>query len=207
MKTIIEYLNDELMLITYYQTDKGILPEKINQVKLSLKDSGVDIEPKDDIIAVSRLNYLRYFTKNINDSKRENLVENMYSYTDYKRGITWCEVAYLHYYVLNNKRTMDWNTIKPEKGLGISVRKEEKDGVSCLNERLCDYISTSSMEDYISSMIVGRRYIPLPLYCAFIDFVTDKGEELDISTDMMFKKISKKDCKSLMSLYNVNIKM
>lgn len=200
-------LGDKIVVTRYESSDGFIIPDNISQKKnlVAIINGNLDEDEKIDEIppeelAVPREDFLMLLL-NIGEENQKNYLEygkGLYSSKDIKKGITWAEVAYLLYYVGGIKKSLDWNSIKPRKEDRVCVLNDITDGKKRLNVKLADYKNRLDMEYYIKAIIDGNRYIPLPMYCAFVDLCSnDDISELDLNIDMMFKKISKQELSKL----------
>lgn len=205
-RIFVEMIQDNLV-VTKYESDGFVIPDNISQKKkvVALIENNLDLDKtedflSDDMLAVPREEFLSTLLS-FGEECQEKYVtygKGLYSITDMKRGITWAEVAYLLYYVGGVQRVLDWREIRPVSTHKVCVLHEVNDGRKILDEKLADYKSRLDMEHYIKLIVSGNRYIPLPLYCSYIDLCNNEdcnseesGLNLDIS--MMFKKMSKQD--------------
>lgn len=198
-----ELIGDSIV-VTRYETDGFIIPDKISQEKniVSIITNNIDTDVKEensleqDEIAVNRGKFL-YTLLSLGDEgckgRYLEYCKGLYSEMDMKRGITWSEVAYLLYYVGGLDRKLRWSDIKPKEGYKVCVLQEISDGRKVVNEKLAMYKNRLDMEYYIKAIVSGKRYIPLPLYCSFIELMNNDGLEIELKEDMMFKKISEYD--------------
>lgn len=192
------------LVITKYGSNGTIIPMGINQDNEitamitdnwdSDKEEPKELEP--DKKAVSRIDFLKALLSNV-DCKENYLkyAKGLYSKNDMERGITLGEAAYLLYYVAGLDKTLDWNSIKPENGLGVCVLKEMSGNESRLCEQLAKYKNKKEMEYYIKAMKCGERYIPLPMYCAYVDFLNRDDVDLGFDDSMIFMRLSESNLK------------
>lgn len=105
-------------------------------------------------------------------SKNPDLVENLYTYRDLEGAITWLEVAYLLYCVLDFPSTIPWKKIRPNQTRVTVITNQTANGRK-LEMRLSEYRPSKWMRTYLREMRTGARYIPFPAYCAFVNMVAD----------------------------------
>lgn len=203
MGRIIAEIVDNRLIVTEYKSSDGfVIPDKIVQDKkvvATIKDnidtdtdSNVDvpIDPKE--LAVPREEFLIKLLSMSEGcvSRYSKYGKGLYSEKDMKKGITWAEVTYLLHYVGGVENSIDWSSIKPRVEDRVCVLHEIVYGKKKLDEKLASYKNRVDMEYYIGSIISGKRYIPLPLYCSFVDLSYNEGVDIELNLDMMFKKIS-----------------
>lgn len=204
MGRIVSELVGGEVIITKYKSSRFIIPEEISQEKIKVINDSIlnslDEDSNsvftDDNTAVFRRDFI-YKLLSINDEciKRfEVYGKGLYSYDDLNKGITWSEVAYLLHYVAGLDKSINWNTINPVK-YKVCVLHEVTNGSKILNHKISMYKNRLDMEGYIKSMVTGKRYIPLPLYCSFIDLCYNSKykEDFGLNEDMLFKKVSISD--------------
>lgn len=209
MSRIIAEVKDGSLVVTRFESKEGfVIPDDIVQSKRAVsiiyKNLDADTEDSNGVVddsklAVSREEFLLKVLS-ISESCMERYSKfgkGLYSKSDMQRGITWAEVAYLLHYVVGLEESLDWNEIRPAKDDRVCVSHEIVYGKKRLDEKLASYKNRLDMERYISSIVSGKRYIPLPLYCSFIDLMNQDGLETELTLNMMFKKISKEEFKLL----------
>lgn len=189
------------IVVTRYESDGFVIPDNISQKKkvVAIINSNLDSDKKDEQIpleqlAVPREEFLSTLL-GLSEKCQEKYItygKGLYSMEDMRKGITWAEVAYLLYYVGGIDKSLDWNSIRPRQEDRVCVLHEIVYGKKGLDEKLASYKNRLDMEYYIRSIISGSRYIPLPLYCSFVDLCNnDSVSELNLDMSMMFKKMSK----------------
>lgn len=199
-KIVSELIGDEV-IITKYKSTRFVIPENISQEKIkvinesiinNLDNDNANDYP-DDMTACFRRDFIYMLLGSSDEclSKFEIYGKGLYSYEDLNKGITWAEVAYFLHYVLGIKKSIDWNEISPNK-YKVCVLHEVTKGSKILNNKIAMYKNRLDMEGYIKSMVTGKRYIPLPLYCSFIDLCYNSKyrDEFGLKEDMLFKKVS-----------------
>ena len=200
-RIIAEIVGDKL-IVTKYDSNGFVIPDKITQdrkiISIIRGNLDKDISKTQDVLddkdyAVTREEFLVKILSMGSEcvERYSKFGKGLYSEKDMKKGITWSEVAYLVHYVLGLPNSIDWNTIKPSKNDRVCVVHEIVSGDKVLDERLASYKSRLDMENYIGSIVSGKRYIPLPMYFSFVDLLNNPGLETDLSIDMMFKKVSR----------------
>lgn len=205
------------IIVTKYDSDGSIIPNKITQNRkvVAIINKNLDSDPEKDIkveagpeeIAVPREEFIVRLLSTSEDCARRYGVygKGLYSESDMRRGITWAEVAYLLHYVGGYKDNVDWNTIRPRPQDKVCVLHKIEQGTGDktgteLDERLASYKNRLDMERYIGTIVAGKRYIPLPLYCSFVDMLnnTDMGIGVVLNIDMMFKKVAQSDLERIL---------
>lgn len=198
-----ELVGNEI-IVTRYESNGFVIPDRLSQDKInivnSVMSSNIDSDDSmscvgDDSLAVSRRDFI-FKLLSMSDSCIERYSEyckNLYSYDDMSRGITLCEVAYLIYYVGGVSRTLDWSSINPGNSFKVCVLQELDNSRKVINEKLAMYKNRLDMDSYIKSMRTGARYIPLPLYCAFVDFMNNGDVDIVTDESFFFKKLSKSE--------------
>lgn len=198
-----ELVGNEI-IVTRYESNGFVIPDRLSQDKInivnSVMSSNIDSDDSmscvgDDSLAVSRRDFI-FKLLSMSDSCIERYSEyckDLYSYDDMSRGITLCEVAYLIYYVGGVSRTLDWGSINPGKSFKVCVLQELDNSRKVINEKLAMYKNRLDMDSYIKSMRTGARYIPLPLYCAFVDFMNNGDVDIVTDESFFFKKLSKSE--------------
>lgn len=199
-----EIVKDELVITTHYESCGYIIPNKLNQEKIAVvvnainnnldSDNSYEVIP-DTELAVSRRDFLFKLLSLSDDCvARYSLYgKGLYSCSDMDKGITLGEVAYLLHYVGGIAKTLKWGSITPEARFNVCVLQELVNGNKLINEKLSMYKNRCDMDYYIKAMKNGDRYIPLPLYCAFVDFINNENVEIDVNLDLLFKVLSKNE--------------
>ena len=209
MGRIIAELMDDKIVVTKYESPDGfVIPNSISQkknlvaiIKKNLDVDGVEeLSPED--LAVTRQEFLMKLLNSSPECRDKYCYygKGLYSYNDMTKGITWAEASYLLLYtgVLNHSIS-DWNTIKPDSRYKVCVLSEiQEDGSKVLDERLASYKNRLDMENYIKAIKDGKRYIPLIIYCSFIDVCSNSAINVNLSKDMLFKKVSMQELKELL---------
>lgn len=205
-RIIAEMLNNEIVVTRYESSGGFIIPDNISQKKnlVAIIKGNLDEDEKieellPEELAVSREEFLMVLLDKSEECQKRYLEygKGLYSSRDVKKGITWAEVAYLVYYVGGIDKSLDWNSIKPRKEDRVCILNEIVDGKKKLDAKLADYKNRLDMEYYIKSIIGGNRYIPLPMYCAFVDLCAKDDLNIDLNMDIMFKKLSKQELSEL----------
>lgn len=202
-RVISELVGGEIV-VTRYESNGFIIPDKLSQEKIQLVSNVMnsnldkyesDCNLSDDKIAISRGDFI-FRLLSMSDEcveKYSTYGKGLYSSNDMLRGITLAEVAYLVYYVGGIKRTLNWGNIKPSRKFKVCVLQELVEGKKLINEKLAMYKNRQDMEYYIKSIRNGERFIPLPLYCAFVDFMNNKDVGLELTEDLFFKRLSESE--------------
>lgn len=207
-RIIAELVNDNIV-VTKYESNGFIIPDRISQKNLevitntinsNLDKDNYGISISDENIAVCRKDFILRLLSMDDDCINNYAIfgKGLYSSNDMSRGITIAEVAYLLYYIGGVRRTLVWDNIKPSSSFKVCVLQDIIDGKRLINEKLALYKNRLDMEYYIKSMRIGKRYIPLPLYCAFIDLINNPEVDLDLTESDFFKKLSKSEFDSLL---------
>ena len=196
------HLVGDSIFVTRFESSGHVIPNNISQEErvVAIIDNSIDTDVDIKVLepeykAVPRRDFLIKLLTSVegSDAKYSVYAKGLYSAEDMHKGITWCEVAYLLYYVGGINHVLDWRNITPEPKYNVCVLQEVVVDKKVINEKLAMYKSRLDMESYIGSLIGGKRYIPLPLYCAYIDLVANDELGLKLSTEHMFKKVSEKD--------------
>lgn len=205
-RIIVKVVEDKL-IVTRHESEGAIIPDNITQNRkvVAIIHNNLDTDEKEEKpkykpseIGVSREEFIIALLSS-DDKCKENYSiygKGLYSMNDMRMGITFAEAAYLLHYVGGKKNAVaNWNDIKPREKDRVCVLHDVDGSIKSLDERLASYKSRLDIDRYISSIIAGRRYIPLPLYCAYYDFVCKVNAEtgLNINLDMMFKKLSQEE--------------
>ncbi len=208
MGRILSELVGEEIIVTRYESNGFVIPDKLSQEKFDIVSRSIsdnlDTDDKDKIlssdeIAVGRGEFL-FRLLSMSDEcvdKYSIYGKGLYSSNDMNKGITLAEVAYLVYYVGGIKRTLNWSNIKPSKKFKVCVLQELVEGRKLINEKLAMYKNRQDMEYYIKSIRNGERFIPLPLYCAYVDFMNNEDVDLELSEDLFFKRLSEAEFNSI----------
>lgn len=208
MGRILSELVGEEIIVTRYESNGFVIPDKLSQEKFDIVSRSIsdnlDTDDKDKIlssdeIAVGRGEFL-FRLLSMSDEcvdKYSIYGKGLYSSNDMNKGITLAEVAYLVYYVGGINRTLNWSNIKPSKKFKVCVLQELVEGKKLINEKLAMYKNRQDMEYYIKSIRNGERFIPLPLYCAYVDFMNNKDVDLELTEDLFFKRLSEAEFNSI----------
>lgn len=208
MGRILSELVGEEIIVTRYESNGFVIPDKLSQEKFDIVSRSIsdnlDTDDKDKIlssdeIAVGRGEFL-FRLLSMSDEcvdKYSIYGKGLYSSNDMNKGITLAEVAYLVYYVGGIKRTLNWSNIKPSKKFKVCVLQELVEGKKLINEKLAMYKNRQDMEYYIKSIRNGERFIPLPLYCAYVDFMNNEDVDLELTEDLFFKRLSEAEFNSI----------
>lgn len=208
MGRILSELVGEEIIVTRYESNGFVIPDKLSQEKFDIVSRSIsdnlDTDDKDKIlssdeIAVGRGEFLFRLLSMSNEcvDKYSIYGKGLYSSNDMNKGITLAEVAYLVYYVGGIKRTLNWSNIKPSKKFKVCVLQELVEGKKLINEKLAMYKNRQDMEYYIKSIRNGERFIPLPLYCAYVDFMNNEDVDLELTEDLFFKRLSEAEFNSI----------
>ena len=206
MGKIIAELNGNKIVVTRYESNGFIIPDRISQEKkiISIINSSIDTDEVEETVVDSNLKVVprnKFIYKLLSESGEESkdnylkYCKGLYSERDMNRGITWAEASYLIYFVGGLEKSLDWNTIKPTKGFKVSVVQDIISGQKYISDRLASYKNRLDMEYYIKAIIKGERYVPFPLYCAFKD-LENKGV-CPVDEVNMFRKMSEKELEEL----------
>lgn len=199
-KIVSELMEDEV-IITKYKSTRFVIPENISQEKIkvindsilnNLEEDTSSVFTEDNTAALRRdFIYMLLSTSGGCLKRFEIYGKGLYSYDDLNKSITWSEAAYLLHYVGKMKKSLDWNKIEPKK-YKVCILQEVSGGSKILNDKIAMYKNRLDMEEYIKSMVTGKRYIPLPLYCSFIDLCYNSKykDEFGLNENMLFKKVS-----------------
>lgn len=209
MGRIISELVGKEIIVTRYESNGFVIPDKLSQEKVEIvsnvMNSNLDSDDKvtyipDDDLAVCRGDFIFRLLSMSDECVNKYSIygKGLYSSDDMMKGITLAEVAYLVYYVGGIKRTLNWGNIKPSERFKVCVLQELVNGKKLINEKLAMYKNRVDMEYYIKCMRNGSRYIPLPLYCAFVDFMNNKDVDIEVNEDLFFKKLSKSEFNALL---------
>lgn len=208
MGRILSELVGEEIIVTRYESNGFVIPDKLSQEKFDIVSRSIsdnlDTDDKDKIlssdeIAVGRGEFL-FRLLSMSDEcvdKYSIYGKGLYSSNDMNKGITLAEVAYLVYYVGGIKRTLNWSNIKPSKKFKVCVLQELVEGKKLINEKLAMYKNRQDMEYYIKSIRNGERFIPLPLYCAYVDFMNNEDVDLELTEELFFKRLSEAEFNSI----------
>lgn len=208
MGRILSELVGEEIIVTRYESNGFVIPDKLSQEKFDIVSRSIsdnlDTDDKDKIlssdeIAVGRGEFL-FRLLSMSDEcvdKYSIYGKGLYSSNDMNKGITLAEVAYLVYYVGGIKRTLNWSNINPSKKFKVCVLQELVEGKKLINEKLAMYKNRQDMEYYIKSIRNGERFIPLPLYCAYVDFMNNEDVDLELTEDLFFKRLSEAEFNSI----------
>ena len=209
MGRIFSELADNEIIVTKYESNGFIIPDKLSQEKIEvmtkLIDDNLDREDSSSLscnsdTGVSRREFL-FKLLGMSDEclkKYSKYGKGLYSFEDMNRGITLCEVAYLVYYVGGVDRVLDWNNIKESEKYKVCVLLELVNGKKIVNEKLAMYKNSIDMENYIKSIRSGKRFIPLPLYCAYMDFISNTDVDICCDENMLFRRITRSEFNSLL---------
>lgn len=96
----------------------------------------------------------------------------LYNYRDMEGAITWLEVAYILYAVMEKTSSIPWNSIAPSS-VNVSYKINQSNGKKLLENRLSAYKDRRWMKSYLRDLQRGASYIPLPAYCSFVNMVND----------------------------------
>lgn len=209
MGRIISELVGNKIVVTKYESNGFVIPDKLSQEKIQLvsnvMNSNLDRDDSeyllsDDEIAISRGDFIFKLLSMSDECVEKYKIygKGLYSSSDMLRGITLAEVAYLVYYVGGVSRTLNWGSIKPSENLKVCVLQELLNGKKVINEKLAMYKNRIDMEYYIKATRDGKRYIPLPLYCAFIDLINNPDVDLELDESLFFKRLSKLEFEKLL---------
>lgn len=105
-------------------------------------------------------------------SKNEYAFKGMYNYRDLEGPITWLELAYWLYIGFGKKNNVRWSTIKPDD-INVSVVTHVKNGKKRVDERFASYKQSLWMKPYLNDIRKGKRYLPFPALCAFVNMKND----------------------------------
>lgn len=210
MGRIISELVGEEIIVTKYESNGFVIPDNLSQEKINIVtrsiNSNLDKDElenilSDDEIAISRETFLfKLLSMSDECVDRYSIYgKGLYSSNDMKKGITLSEVAYLVYYVGGISRTLNWSEIKPSSNYKVCVLQELVDGKKLINEKLAMYKNRVDMEYYIKSIRDGNRFIPLPLYCSFIDLINNSDIDFHIDKSMFFRRLSKSEFENLLA--------
>lgn len=208
MGRILSELVGEEIIVTRYESNGFVIPDKLSQEKFDIVSRSIsdnlDTDDKDKIlssdeIAVGRGEFLFRLLSMSNEcvDKYSIYGKGLYSSNDMNKGITLAEVAYLVYYVGGINRTLNWSNIKPSKKFKVCVLQELVEGKKLINEKLAMYKNRQDMEYYIKSIRNGERFIPLPLYCAYVDFMNNEDVDLELTEGLFFKRLSEAEFNSI----------
>lgn len=209
MGRIISELVGDKIVVTKYESNGFVIPDKLSQEKIQLvsnvMNSNLDRDDSeyllsDDEIAISRGDFIFKLLSMSDECVEKYKIygKGLYSSSDMFRGITLAEVAYLVYYVGGVSRTLNWGSIKPSENFKVCVLQELLNGKKVINEKLAMYKNRIDMEYYIKAIRDGKRYIPLPLYCAFIDLINNPDVDLELDESLFFKRLSKSEFEKLL---------
>lgn len=200
-RLFVEMMNNNVV-ITRYESDGLVIPDNISQRRevVAIINSNLDTDSNTTTVvgdmALSREDFISYLLSQGKDYQ-DRYVEfgrGLYSMKDIKKGITWSEVAYLLHYVGNIPKSLDWNSISPRKQDRVCVLHELDGASRRLDVKLAHYKNRLDMENYIRAIVGGNRYIPLPLYCSFVDLCENNVlGQAELNLDMMFKKVSEQE--------------
>lgn len=202
-KIVSELVGSEI-IVTRYESDGLYIPDRLSQEKVEIVTKSINSNlDKDDIslilsddeISVSREDFI-FSLLSMSDECIERYSvygKGLYSSSDMIRGITLAEVAYLVYYVGGVERTLNWDNIEPSKKFKICVLQELIDGEKLINEKLSMYKNRVDMEYYIKSIRDGKRFIPIQLYCSFIDLANNPDVDIALDENLFFKRLSKSE--------------
>lgn len=200
-RILAELVGNEI-IITRYESNGFIIPESIDQEKVLIKiinenldrDKEDELPPSPEDRVVPRSEFILKLLGSGDDSfktRYSQYARGLYSVNDMGKGITWCEVAYLLYYVGGLPRMLDWNSIQPKVGKKVCVLHEIRQGSKIIDERLSNYKNRLDMEVYINALKNGKRYIPMPLFCSFVDLMNRNISGFGEAS--MFKKLSESE--------------
>ncbi|MGV3076457.1 hypothetical protein ACEE21_15370 [Clostridium baratii] len=203
-----ELVGNEIV-VTKYESNGFVIPDKLSQEKIEVVSKIIDdsLDKEDTLssindfeLGVSRREFIFKLLSMSNECVDKYSVygKGLYSFEDMDKGITLAEVAYLVYYVGGVKRTLKWGSIEPSEKFKICVLQELVNGKKLINERLAMYKNRVDMEYYIKSIRDGKRYIPLPLYCSFVDLINNPDVDIKLDESMLFKRLSKAELNSLL---------
>lgn len=209
MGRIISELVGSEIVVTKYESNGFVIPDKLSQEKIEVVskiiDDSLDREDNsssvnDCEIGVSRREFIFKLLSMSNEcvDRYSTYGKGLYSFEDMDKGITLSEVAYLVYYVGGVKRTLKWGNIEPSEKFKVCVLQELVNGKKLINEKLAMYKNRVDMEYYIKSIRDGKRYIPLPLYCSFIDLINNADVDIELDESMLFKRLSKSEFNNLL---------
>lgn len=209
MGRIISELVGNKIVVTKYESNGFVIPYKLSQEKIQLvsnvMNSNLDRDDSeyllsDDEIAISRGDFIFKLLSMSDECVEKYKIygKGLYSSSDMLRGITLAEVAYLVYYIGGVSRTLNWGSIKPSENFKVCVLQELLNGKKVINEKLAMYKNRIDMEYYIKAIRDGKRYIPLPLYCAFIDLINNPDVGLELDESLFFKRLSKLEFEKLL---------
>lgn len=209
MGRIISELVGDKIVVTKYESNGFVIPDKLSQEKIQLVSnvmkSNLDSDDSeyllsDDEIAISRGDFI-FKLLSMSDEcveKYKTYGKGLYSSNDMLRGITLAETAYLLYYVGGVSRTLNWGNIRPSGNFKVCVLQELVNDKKVVNEKLAMYKNRIDMEYYIKAIRDGKRYIPLPLYCSFVDLINNPDVDIDLDESMLFKRLSKSELEKLL---------
>ena len=123
---------------------------------------------------------------------------------DYAGYITWCEAAYLLFYVFAPylvKADSDWR-ISNTKNLFICTLTVKHGEKSFLETRLDAYKNKIVMDEYLELMREGARYTPLPLYGSFMNLV-HRGI---VAEEDIFRQVKRSEVIKALSVFGGNTK-
>lgn len=101
-------------------------------------------------------------------SQNEYALLGMYNYRDLEGPITWLEFSYWWFVGLRNPSPKKWSTINP-KDTNVSVVTHVRNGKKRLDDKFASYKQSSWMKSYLNDIRRGKRYIPFPALCSFVN--------------------------------------
>lgn len=193
-------LTEKCIVVTKYSSDGFIIPYSITHEKKILDviseniDSTKQVSLDGKIKAVARGSFIYTMLSGKGEEyfdKYNTYCKGLFSERDMSLGITWAEASYLLYFVLGYSKNLKWDDIVPIDGYKVCVIHDVSDkGLSAVY-LLSDYKNSLDMEVYVGNIIEGTRYIPLPLYCSFVDLMSGADKfGITLSIDDMFRKVT-----------------
>lgn len=197
-------LKGDKLVVSKHEARGKLLPDKIveNTYLVSVIEDSLD-KPEEVVSESKNLKVTRkeFILKLLSMDgqyveKYKNYCLGLYTELDMQGYITWGEVAYLLYFVADLDRSLDWGKINTGN-FRVCVLYDLVDNTKMVNDKLMMYKNKTNMREYIMQMVKGKRYIPIPLYFAFYDFI-NAGYGIPVSkVEEMFVTVSNSDLEKL----------
>lgn len=102
-----------------------------------------------------------------NDDHKSHFFD-LYLRNEMMYPITWAELGYLWYYIINTNKTKPVSLMKLKPVVKVCMLKEtDPNALSRVNFKVKDYKAGLSMNKYLDDIRKGERYMPISLYHSF----------------------------------------
>lgn len=125
---------------------------------------------------------------------------NLYSWKDLEFPVTYLELGYLLYYVLEQPAVLDWGVLSTQiaDSAPISVVYLKDHGREVVSSRLTSHMGKfQTMDRWLQSIRLGSSHIPLIAYCATADLFWGYLNDPQDLSEVLFKEVSASELESI----------